>query len=65
MVPNRSKFGGMRLPAHEPGFAPPERQEGIEQTFLKLFDLLEQYAPAWYSDSLREKTESVRRQIGK
>jgi hypothetical protein len=37
----------------------------MEETFLKLCDLLEEYAPAWYSDQLCEKTESVRRQIGK
>jgi hypothetical protein len=37
----------------------------METTFRKLSDLLEQYAPAWYSDQLREQTESVRRHIGK
>jgi len=61
MIPKRSQFGEMRLAAHEPGFS----QQDMEETFLKLADLLEEYAPAWYSDQLCEKTESVRRQIGK
>jgi len=65
MIPNRSQFGERKLPAHEPGFSQPELQEEMEKTFRKLSDLLEQYAPTWYSDQLREKTESVRRHIGK
>lgn len=65
MIPSRSQFREIRLPAHEPGLSQPELQEEMEETFLKLCDLLEQYAPGWYSNQLREKTESVRRQIGK
>ena len=61
MIPKRSQFSEMRLAPHEPGFS----QQDMEETFLKLADLLEEYAPAWYSDQLCEKTESVRRQIGK
>lgn len=61
MIPNRSQFGEMRLAAHQPDFS----QREMEETFLKLCDLLEEYAPAWYSDQLCEKTESVRRRIGK
>jgi hypothetical protein len=65
MIPNRSQFRETKLPAREPSFSQPELQEEIENTFRKLSDLLEQYAPAWYPDQLREKTESVRRHIGK
>jgi len=65
MIPSRSQFGGIRLPLHEPGFSQPELQAEIEAMFLNLCDLLEEYAPAWYSDRLREKIESVRRLIGK
>ena len=61
MAPSRCQFGEVRLSAHQPGFS----QQEMEETFLKLCDLLEEYAPAWYSDQLCEKTESVRRQIGK
>lgn len=61
MIPKRSQFGEMRFAAHKPRLS----QQEIEETFLKLCDLLEEYAPAWYSDQLCEKTESVRRQIGK
>jgi hypothetical protein len=65
MIPNRSQFRETKLPAREPGFSQPELQEEMEKTFRKLSDLLEQYAPAWYPDQLREKAESVRRHIGK
>jgi hypothetical protein len=65
MIPNRSQFRETKLRAREPGFSQPELQEEMETTFRKLSDLLEQYAPSWYSDQLREKTESVRRHIGK
>jgi len=65
MIPNRSQFRETKLPAREPSFAQSEIQEEMENTFRKLSDLLEQYAPAWYPDQLREKTESVRRHIGK
>lgn len=64
MIPNRSQFRETKLPARESGFSQPELQEEIKTTFRKLSDLLEQDAPTWYSDQLREKTESVRGHIG-
>ena len=65
MIPNRSQFGERRPVAHEPGLSQPALLEEMEKTFLKLCDLLEQYAPPWYSDQLHEKAESVQRQIGR
>jgi hypothetical protein len=61
MIPSRFQFGETRL-AHEPAFSQAEPQKEMEETFLKLYDLLEQYAPPWYSDQLREEAESVLRQ---
>lgn len=65
MIPSRSQFGEVGLPVQDLMGSQAELQEEMEETFVKLCDLLEQYAPAWYSDRLRERTESVRRQIGK
>jgi hypothetical protein len=65
MIPNRSQFREKKLPARETGFSQPEIVEEMEKTFRELSALLEQYAPAWYPDQLREKTESVRRHLGK
>jgi hypothetical protein len=65
MVPNRSQFRETNFPGREPSLSQPELQKELEQTFRKLSDLLEQYAPVWYPDQLREKTESVQRRIGK
>ena len=64
MIPSHSQFRETKLPAREPSLSQPELQEEMETTFRKLSDLLEEYAPAWYSDQL-QKTESVRRHIGK
>jgi hypothetical protein len=65
MIPNRSQFRKTNFPEREPNLSQPELQKELEQTFRKLSDLLEQYAPAWYPDQLRERTESVQRRIGK
>jgi hypothetical protein len=64
MIPNRSQFGGTGPAAHESGLSQPELREEMEKTFLKLCDLLEQYAPSWYSARLHEEAESVLLQIG-
>ena len=64
MIRKRSQFGGRRLVAHEPSLFRPQLREEMEETFLKLYDLLEQYSPPWYSNQLHEKAESVLRHIG-
>ena len=61
MIPSRSEFDEIRLPSHESS-SEVDQHEELQETFLKLFDLLEQYAPPWYSDQLREEAESVLRQ---
>ena len=63
MIPSRSQYSETGLAAHEPAFSQAELQEEMEETFLKLYDLLEQYAPPWYPDPLHQKAESILRQI--
>jgi hypothetical protein len=36
-----------------------EGDYGLYDTFLKLRGLLEEYAPSWYSDDLREEVEML------
>jgi len=64
MIPKRSQSGERRLALHEPRLFQPKLREEMEETFLKLYDLLEQYSPPWYPNQLHEKAESVLRHIG-
>jgi hypothetical protein len=64
MIPKRSQSGERRLAPHEPGLSRPQPRKEMEETFVKLYDLLEQYSPPWYPNQLHEKAESVLRQIG-
>jgi len=64
MVPSRSQFGEIKLSAHE-SCSEPEQHEELEDTFHKLLDLLDEYAPSWYSDQLREEAISVLRHEAK
>jgi hypothetical protein len=36
-----------------------QRDQDLYGTFLEMRDLLEAYAPAWYSEALRERVEAV------
>lgn len=65
MIPRRSQFGERRLPARERAVSEPELYQEMENTFLKMCDLLEQYAPLWYSDPLRQEAQAVLRHMGK
>jgi len=37
----------------------PQRDAELYATFLKMRELLEDYAPCWYSDELREQVDTV------
>ena len=52
-------------PKHGPAVLEPEVEENLYETFLKMRDLLDGYAPRWYSDDLRERVETVVQQIEK
>lgn len=58
MITNRSQFRESQRPT-------PELEEKLYDTFVKMRDLLEEYAPTWYSDDLRERAEAVARHLGK
>ena len=47
------------LPARGQNVRKPEREEKLYDTFLKMRDLLEEYAPSWYSDALRQRVEAI------
>ncbi len=40
-------------------FQDPEHLQELYDTWLKMRDLLEQYAPLWYSDTVRERVEAL------
>jgi hypothetical protein len=50
-------------PTHGPAVREPEVEDKLYETLLKMRDLLEGYAPSWYSDDLRERVETVVQQI--
>lgn len=58
---SRSQSDEMHVPAC--GLTVPESQQEQEQNlydlFLEMRDLLEAYAPAWYSDALRRRVEAI------
>jgi hypothetical protein len=65
MITNRSPFRESQCPAVQPTVRDPAMEEKLYDTFVKMRDLLEEYAPRWYSDDLREKAEAVVRRLGK
>lgn len=43
----------------------PELLQEMYDTWLQMRNLLEQYAPSWYSDTLRERVEALKGQMNK
>jgi len=65
MATSHVRFHESRLHASAPAVLEPRLEEELYETFLKMRDLLEGYAPSWYPEDLREKAEAVVRHIGK
>ena len=65
MIPDCSHPGDSKLSAREPFVSQIELQKQIKETLRELYDLLEQYAPAWYPQELHEKVESLLRLLEK
>ena len=42
-----------------PVLSPVELQQQVRDTFRELYNLMEQYAPTWYPEQLRERVKSV------
>lgn len=59
MMADRSQTDVPKFPVREPFFSETVRQELMKQTLRELYDLLEQYAPAWYPERLHKKAESL------
>lgn len=59
MSASRYQSNVSRLPTCGPTISEPQQEEDLYDTFLKMRDLLEAYAPAWYSDDLRKRVEAV------
>jgi hypothetical protein len=65
-MPNHTDPGLWRFPVSEPSVPQPERQEELTETLAKTFELLEEYGPSWYPETLRKKVQTVlRRRISK
>ena len=59
MIKIRSQFKESQPPAYAPTVPEPQQEENLYDTFLKMRDLLEAYAPAWYFDDLRKRVEAA------
>jgi hypothetical protein len=53
------------LPSNTSTACTQEAQEDLYGTFLDMRDLLEDYAPCWYSENLRERVEAVVSRTGR
>ena len=47
------------LTVREPRDSEPQQEENLYETFLQMRDLLEAYAPPWYSNDLRNRIQAV------
>jgi len=52
-------------PSCQKSFQPPELLQELYDTWLKMRNLLEEYAPSWYSDPVRERVEALKGQMKK
>lgn len=64
MIPSRSEsrltqFRVRALTGREPRLGQPQQEENLYETFLQMRDLLEAYAPPWYSGDLRRRIKAI------
>ena len=59
MLKSRSQTNQSQIPAYGTAVHEPQQEENLYDTFIKMRDLLEAYAPAWYFDDLRKRVETV------
>ena len=59
MITSRSQFYESQISGCVPKVLEPELELKLYNTFLEIRDLLEKYAPSWYSDELQEGVESI------
>ena len=59
MITSRFQYNESQRPACGPTVHESQQEENLYDTFLKMRDLLEAYAPAWYGDELRKRVEAV------
>ena len=59
MITSGSQSNESQPSARGPTVHEPQQEENLHDTFLKMRDLLEAYAPAWYFDDLRKRVEAA------
>lgn len=59
MIASRFWSNESQLPASGPSVRGPQQEENLYDTFLTMRDLLEEYAPVWYSDDLHKRVQAV------
>jgi hypothetical protein len=65
MIPDCFQPGDSKPSAGETSGSQIELQGQMTETLRELYDLLEEYAPAWYPQQLHEKVESLLRLLEK
>jgi len=61
MIPKGPRSGKRELSCREPLVSQMELLENTRKTLAEFYDLLEEYAPSWYPERLRNKARSVLR----
>lgn len=64
-VRSHSRQHATNLPTEELTVCEPELQQELYDTWLKMRELLDHYAPSWYSDDLREQIETIAHRLEK
>ncbi len=65
MIKHQHHLHESRIFVSGPAVLGPEGESRIYTTFLEMRKLLEEYPPSWYSDALRERADSLLRDMGK
>ena len=59
MFASRLQFNQSQLAVCSPSVRGPQQEENLYDTFLMMRDLLETYAPAWYTEDLHKRVQAV------
>ena len=59
MIPSRFQSDQCPRPGRGPNLREPTLEKPLYTTLLEISNLLEDYAPAWYSDALRHRVEAI------
>lgn len=65
MISNSSPGGDPMASAPKPFVSRIELEAQAKHALREMYDLLEQYAPAWYPQELHDKVGSILRQLAK